>query len=75
MTTTLESAIRPRVGRKKRWHEIMGAPFPQGTFARMHKVMREDEDKTDFVRAAVEHELERREATLPASKPPRRKHK
>jgi metal-responsive CopG/Arc/MetJ family transcriptional regulator len=51
------------VGRKKRWHEIMGAPFPKGTFARMDAVLKKDgkEDRTDLVREAVERELERRE--------------
>jgi hypothetical protein len=75
MTTTLESAIRPRVGRKKRWHEIMGAPFPQGTFARMDATRAPKESRTDLIRTAVMRELERREADKPVPKPAKRKHK
>jgi hypothetical protein len=61
MTMNIESDNQPRVGRKKRWYEIMGAPFPKGTFARMDAVLRGKEDRTDLVREAVERELERRE--------------
>ncbi|WP_395395994.1 YlcI/YnfO family protein (plasmid) [Novosphingobium sp. BL-8A] len=39
----------------------MQARFPAGTFERIGQVLREDEDRTDFVRAAVERELQRRE--------------
>jgi hypothetical protein len=63
MTATAEADIRPSVGRKKRWHEIMGAPFPKGTFARMDVVLKDKEDRTDLVRDAVERELKRREGT------------
>jgi hypothetical protein len=66
MTLDTEMGSQPRVGRKKRWYEIMGAPFPKGTFARMDAVLRKNEDgkedRTDLVREAVEKELERREA-------------
>jgi hypothetical protein len=40
----------------------MQARFPKGTFARIAVVLGEKEDRTDFVRRAVEHELARREA-------------
>jgi hypothetical protein len=50
-----------RVGRKKRWAEDMQARFPEGTFARIEAVMQADEDRTDFVRDAVEREIKRRE--------------
>jgi hypothetical protein len=59
-TTT---ARRP-MARKKRWSEDMQARFPAGTFERISKVLAEYEDRTDFVRAAVERELKRREAKL-----------
>ena len=49
------------MGRKKRWSEDMQARFPEGTFARITLVLREREDRTDFVRAAVDRELNRRE--------------
>lgn len=49
------------MGRKKLWAEDMQARFPPGTFERIEAVLTEDEDRTDFVRAAVERELKRRE--------------
>jgi len=48
------------MGRKKLWSEDMGARFPEGTFARIDRVRERDETRTDFVRVAVELELERR---------------
>jgi hypothetical protein len=50
-----------RVGRIKRWAEDMQARFPEGTFARIAAVLEEGEDRTEFVRRAVERELARRE--------------
>ena len=61
MTENLVSAIPGRVGRKKRWAEDMQARFPEGTFERIAAVLADDEDRTDFVRDAVERELKRRE--------------
>lgn len=49
------------MGRTKRWAEDMQARFAEGTFARMAAVLTEGEDRTDFVREAVERELKRRE--------------
>lgn len=49
------------MGRKKEWAEDMQARFPEGTFARISKVLEENEDRTAFVRLAVEKELKRRE--------------
>ena len=49
------------MGRKKRWAEDMTARFPEGTFERIEVVLEEGEDRTDFVRAAVEREIKRRE--------------
>jgi hypothetical protein len=49
------------MGRKKEWAEDMQARFPEGTFARISAVLDENEDRTAFVRAAVERELKRRE--------------
>lgn len=51
-----------RMGRKLRYPEKMIAALPAGTFERMEAVAREDEDKTDLIREAVERELARREA-------------
>lgn len=50
-----------KVGRKKRWSEDMQARFPEGTFERIEAALTEGEDRTDFVREAVERELKRRE--------------
>jgi hypothetical protein len=39
----------------------MQARFPDGTFSRIAAVLASGEDRTDFVRTAVENELDRRE--------------
>jgi hypothetical protein len=49
------------MGRKKLWSEDMQARFPEGTFERIEAVLEDSEDRTDFLRAAVERELKRRE--------------
>ncbi|WP_158512716.1 hypothetical protein [Sphingobium sp. SYK-6] len=49
------------MGRIKRWAEDMQARFAEGTFARIARVLKDGEDRTDFVREAVEAELKRRE--------------
>lgn len=49
------------MGRKKLWAEDMQARFPEGTFDRIEEVLEDSEDRTDFVRVAVERELKRRE--------------
>lgn len=49
------------MGRKKMWAEDMQARFAEGTFQRIESVLEEGEDRTDFVREAVERELKRRE--------------
>ena len=53
--------IPKRVGRKKRWSEDMQARFPEGTFERIEAVLDDGEDRTDFVREAVEQLLKKRE--------------
>lgn len=55
------SVTPARVGRKKRWAEDMQARFAEGTFDRIAAVLVGDEDRTDFVREAVDRELKRRE--------------
>ena len=55
-------AGRKQGGRPRQWADDMVARFPAGTFTRIKAVLREEEDRTDFVREAVEHELKRREA-------------
>lgn len=56
------------MGRKKRWSEDMQARFPDGTFGRITAVLAPEEDRTDFVRAAVENELRRRETPRKSAK-------
>jgi hypothetical protein len=51
------------MGRPRQWAEDMQARFPAGTFKRIKDVLDEDEDRTDFVREAVERELARRGST------------
>lgn len=53
------------MGRKKMWAEDMQARFPEGTFERIEAVLEDSEDRTDFVRVAVEKELKRRERNVP----------
>lgn len=50
-----------RMGRKRQWAEDMVARFAAGTFARIAAAVLPGEDRTDFVRAAVERELRARE--------------
>jgi hypothetical protein len=52
------------MGRTKRWAEDMQARFPEGTFDRIEAVLEESEDRTEFVRVAVEREIKRREKRL-----------
>jgi hypothetical protein len=61
LSTVNTSYEKSDMGRKKLWGEDMQARFPEGTFARIEAVLEESEDRTDFVRAAVERELKRRE--------------
>jgi hypothetical protein len=49
----------------------MQARFPEGTFARIEAVMQADEDRTDFVRDAVEREIRRRERQPPKRRRPK----
>lgn len=49
------------MGRKKLWSEDMQARFSEGTFERIDAVLEDGEERTAFVREAVERELKRRE--------------
>lgn len=62
MTELLISGSPRSVGRKQINHEQMPARFPEGTFARIDAVLADKEKRADFVREAVDRELERREA-------------
>ena len=51
-----------RMGRKKRWPERTAIKLAAGTFDQIAAVLDDDEDRMTFMREAVEHEIERREA-------------
>lgn len=61
MTGLLISASARRVGRKQINHEQTPARFPEGTLARIDAVLSDKEKRSDFIRVAVEAELDRRE--------------
>jgi hypothetical protein len=62
MTRQSAAAIPLRVGRKKRYSEDLLGRFPAGTVARIDKLRAKGEERTQFLRDAVERELKRREA-------------
>lgn len=49
------------MGRKKLWDERILLPLKTEMLERIEAVLAEDEDRTDFIREAVERELKRRE--------------
>jgi hypothetical protein len=55
------SATSPSVGRKQVNFEAMPGRFPDGTKARIERAKAPGESSSDFLRAAVENELQRRE--------------
>jgi hypothetical protein len=57
------------VGRKKQWAQDMQARFAEGTFERIAPLLVLGEDRTDFVRVAVEREIKRRERLARPTKP------
>lgn len=60
--TEIRISDMPRsVGRKKEFTERILAPFRDGTLARIAAVLEGEEDRTAFIRDAVERELKRRE--------------
>lgn len=50
------------MGRKRINHEQTPARFPEGTLDRIDACLSENERRSDFIRDAVDRELERREA-------------
>jgi hypothetical protein len=61
------------MGRRKLWPERTAVKFAANTFARIAAVLGKDEDRTDFVRRAVEREIRRREKQALDSKPRKRR--
>ena len=72
MTPASDVAIRPRMGRKLRWPERVMAKLAAGTLARIATVLEKDEERTAFLREAVDREIQRREAAKP-KRPARRR--
>ena len=64
MTELLVSGSPLRVGRRKQWVQDMQARFAEGTFERITAVLASGEDRTEFVRIAVDAELKRRERRI-----------
>lgn len=64
MTDLMISATPRRMGRKQINHEQTPARFPEGTLARIDAVLSDKEKRSDFIRVAVEAELERRETSV-----------
>ena len=62
LTDLLISAKPRRMGRKQINHEQTPARFPEGTLARIDATLADGDKRSDFIREAVERELERREA-------------
>ena len=62
LTDLLISAKPRRMGRKQINHEQTPARVPEGTLARIDATLADGEKRSDFIREAVERELERREA-------------
>jgi hypothetical protein len=58
------------MARTKWFDDVMQAKFIAGTFARIAAALRPSEDRTDFVREAVDRELKRRERTAKRAPPP-----
>jgi len=52
------------MGRKKEFTDEMRGRFASGTFDRIAKVLRSGEDRTEFVRVAVEVMIRRRERKM-----------
>jgi hypothetical protein len=75
MTPAPNVAISPRMGRKLRWPERIGAKFAAGTLARIARVLAPKEKRLDFIREAVEREIERRARATSARKPAPHKRK
>jgi hypothetical protein len=61
LTANRISLTPARVGRRKINFDKMLARFAEGVFARIDAVLRPGESRAEFIRDAVERELERRE--------------
>ncbi len=58
----------PRVGRKKEFTQRILLPLRPGTLERIAAALARDEERTEFIRDAVEREIKRRKRPPPGSK-------
>jgi hypothetical protein len=72
MTQSEGVAIKPRMGRKRRWPERTAIKFAAGTFERIAAVLADGEDRMAFMRKAVDRELERRQKAAERDAPKKR---
>lgn len=61
------------MGRPKQFTERIQLPLPEGTTARIDALLEDGEYRLDLIRAAIEAEVEKREAKRPARKKKPRK--
>jgi hypothetical protein len=59
---------KPKIGRPKLYPERIVLPLPAGTTARIDALLEDDEYRLDFIRAAIEAEVEKRVASKPVRK-------
>jgi hypothetical protein len=50
-----------KVGRKKQWTERIQLPLAEGTTDRIDSLLADSEVRLDFIRAAIEREIKRRQ--------------
>jgi hypothetical protein len=60
------------MGRPKQFTERIQLPLPEGTTARIDALLEDGEYRLDFIRKAIEAEVEKREAEKPLRKRVRR---
>ncbi len=68
MTLIRVYELRQRVGRKKEFTERILLPLRPGTLERIAAALARDEERTEFVRRAIEREIKRRKRPPPGSK-------
>jgi hypothetical protein len=61
------------MGRKKQWPERVGAKFAAGTLDRIAAALADGEERTAFIREAVERELARREKAAAKANSPKQR--
>lgn len=59
------------MGRPKQFNERIQLTLVEGTTGRIDALLTDDEYRLDFIRTAIEVEIERRLATAPRTKKPR----